>query len=172
MNFNQIDELIDQWWDQWRGHPTLDKIFYASSNLGDFSLIWHIVGGLAALPPGKKPNQALRFSALMGVESLIVNQLIKRQFNRSRPGSADDNVSKYQLREPITSSFPSGHASAAFCAATVLARQTRIGNIWFVPAAFISMSRVHVRLHHASDLVGGALIGSILGKLTHRFIGK
>jgi membrane-associated phospholipid phosphatase len=54
----------------------------------------------------------------------------------------------------------------------VLARQTRIGNIWFVPAAFISMSRVHVRLHHASDLAGGALIGSILGKLTHRFIGK
>ena len=150
----------------------VDRLFFGASNLGDFSLIWHIVGGLRALPPGRKPGSAIRFSTLLGIESLLVNQGIKRLFIRNRPGSADENTTKHQLREPVTSSFPSGHASAAFCASTVLANRSKFGSMWHLVAAVVSCSRIHVRLHHASDVTAGACLGFLLGKTRGRIVPK
>ena len=169
-NVDRIDKQIDQWWEHWRGRPTIDRLFYTASNLGDFSLIWYIVGGLRALPPGRRPKSAIRFSALMGIESLLVNQGIKRFFSRVRPAEATDNPTSHQLRQPVTSSFPSGHASAAFCASTFLARRSRLGPFWHVIAGALACSRIHVRLHHASDVAAGAAIGVILGKFAERFL--
>ncbi len=100
LRINEIDDQVDRWWERWRGVSSVDRLFYAASNLGDFSLIWHIVGGIRALPPGRRPRAAVGFSALMGFESLLVNQGIKRFFHRSRPGAASDNPTAHQLREP------------------------------------------------------------------------
>lgn len=172
VRINEIDDQVDQWWERWRGVPSVDRLFYAASNLGDFSLIWHIVGGIRALPPGRHPRSAVGFSALLGFESLLVNQGIKRFFQRSRPGAASDNSSVHQLREPLTSSFPSGHASAAFCASAVLARRSKLGKFWYLVAGVVSCSRVHVRLHHASDVAAGAAIGLLLGKAASRLLPK
>ena len=169
---DQLDKQVDQWWERWRGLPALDRLFFCASNLGDFSLIWHIVGGLRALPPGRKPGSAIRFSTLLGLESLLVNQGIKRFFSRNRPGSADENTTKHQLRQPITSSFPSGHASAAFCASTVLASRSKLGSMWHLAAAIVACSRIHVRLHHASDVGAGAFLGFLLGKTVGRIVSR
>ena len=169
---DQLDNQVDEWWERWRGIPMVDRLFFGASNLGDFSLIWHIVGGLRALPPGRKPGSAIRFSTLLGIESLLVNQGIKRLFVRNRPGSADENTTKHRLREPVTSSFPSGHASAAFCASTVLANRSKFGSMWHLVAAVVSCSRIHVRLHHASDVAAGACLGFLLGKTIGRIVPK
>jgi undecaprenyl-diphosphatase len=169
---DQIDKQIDQWWERWRGRPSIDRLFYTASNLGDFSLIWHIVGGLRSLPPGRRPRSAIRFSTLIGFESLLVNQGIKRFFDRVRPAEAADNSTSHQLREPVTSSFPSGHASAAFCASAFLSRRSSLGSFWHLIAGLVACSRIHVRLHHASDVAAGAGIGMILGKLAERLLPK
>ena len=71
---DDIDELVDQWWEQWRGNASLNRLFYAASNLGDFSLIWHIVGGLRGLKPGTRARSATYFSSLMAAESLLVTK--------------------------------------------------------------------------------------------------
>ena len=55
----------------------------------------------------------------------------------------------------MTSSFPSGHATAAFCAATLLGG----GAGWYALAAAVAATRVYVRLHHASDVLAGAAFG-------------
>jgi len=172
LRINDIDDQVDKWWERWRGVPSVDRLFYAASNLGDFSLIWHIVGGIRALPPGRRPRTALGFSALLGFESLVVNQGVKRLFKRGRPGVASDNPTTHQLREPVTSSFPSGHASAAFCASAVLARRSQLGKLWYLVAGVVSCSRIHVRLHHASDVVAGASIGLLLGKAVSKLLPK
>ncbi|MDP7068455.1 MAG: phosphatase PAP2 family protein [Acidimicrobiales bacterium] len=169
---DELDKQVDEWWERWRGVPAVDRLFFCASNLGDFSLIWHIVGGLRALPPGRNPGTAVRFSALMGFESLLINQGVKRFFLRSRPGSADDNATNHQLREPITSSFPSGHASAAFCASAVLARRSKLGSLWHLVAGVVACSRIHVRLHHASDVTAGACMGFLLGKVIGKLVPK
>ncbi len=84
---------------------------------------------------------------------------MKAAFNRVRPVDYADIVFRHGLRRPITSSFPSGHATAGFCAATLLG-----GGPWYVAAAAVAATRVYVRLHHASDVVAGAALGLALGR--------
>ena len=62
---------------------------------------------------------------------------------------------------PLTSSFPSGHASAAFCAAGLLSEGSRLEPAYYALAAVVAASRVHVKIHHASDVVAGAAVGTV-----------
>ena len=103
----------------------------------------------------------------MGIESLILNQGIKPFFKRERPTVKGDT--RFKIRKPRTSSFPSGHASSAFFAAVVLTRWSTWPAIatWFVFAIIVATSRVAVRIHHATDIFAGALIGSVMGLLVH-----
>jgi undecaprenyl-diphosphatase len=54
---------------------------------------------------------------------------------------------------------------AAFCAVTVMSRRgDRSGNaLLFAAATVVGVSRLHLRAHHASDVIGGAAIGVALG---------
>ena len=165
MNVAAFDRWADAGLERLRGNRFADKVFTAASALGDFSLIWHLVGATRGLTSDSHANQAFVFSALIGAESLIVNQGIKRLFRRTRPTEAGD--SRFPVRKPATSSFPSGHASAAFLAATVL---THWGGFawapaWFALAAIVAISRAYVRIHHPSDIIGGALVGLALGQV-------
>ena len=161
---------FDQWGERGlehlRGNKIADKVFTIASTLGDFSLLWHLVGATRGLTSESRANQAFVFSALIGIESLLVNQGIKRLFRRTRPTEAGD--SRYPVRKPATSSFPSGHASAAFFAASVLTYWS--GLAWapllFAVATVVGASRAFVRIHHASDIVGGAVVGLLLGQAT------
>ena len=161
--FEPFDQWADQQLERLRGNPLADKVFTTASELGDFSLIWHIVGASRGLLSERHAEQALVFSALIGAESLIVNQGIKRLFRRTRPTEAGDP--RYPVRKPSTSAFPSGHASAAFFAATVLTGWggKATAPLWFGLAGVVATSRAYVRIHHPSDVVGGAVVGVALG---------
>lgn len=163
---HRFDRRADAALERWRSrHHLLDRLFTAASHLGDFSLIWHIVGVTRGLTGESAANQAFVFSALIGLESLVVNQGIKRLFRRTRPTETGDP--RYQVRKPRTSSFPSGHASAAFFAATVLTHWTgwSWAPLWVAMALVVATSRAFVRIHHASDVVGGAVVGLALGQV-------
>ena len=110
----RFDAAFDAALEQLRGHPVSDRIFQAASALGDWSVIWELVGAAWGLTS----DRALRLAVLLGVESLIVNQGIKRLFKRKRPTLAGDP--RLPVRRTSTSSFPSGHASSGFFAATLL----------------------------------------------------
>ncbi len=75
------------------------------------------------------------------------------------------------VREPMTSSFPSGHSSAASFAATMLTAWDgkRLGAVWFTLAGIVGTSRAYVRIHHASDVVDGLVVGRLLGLIGRRF---
>ncbi len=161
----RFDSAIDQWWELLRGRKFADRLMYGASDVGEFSQLWHVLGAIRALAPSREASDALRFSALMTLESLVVNQGVKRLFSRRRPGTAAENQTAYRLRQPITSSFPSGHASAAFCAAVVLSRGSRLGPLYRLAAVIMAASRIHVRLHHASDVIAGAALGDAIGRI-------
>ena len=146
--------------------PTI-WLFTTATALGDFGILWHIVGIVRAVADTSRVKQALILSALMGVESLLLNQGIKPFFKRERPTVKGD--SRFKIRKPRTSSFPSGHASSAFFAAVVLTRWSSWPAItaWFVFAVIVATSRVAVRIHHATDIFAGALIGTAMGLLAH-----
>jgi membrane-associated phospholipid phosphatase len=163
-----FDELVDQRVDRLRGHPGLDRLMYGASEVGDWSLLWHVVGSGQALLPGRDPMSALRLSAILGVESLIVNGAIKSLFQRHRPVWEEDRPRPHQVRTPRSSSFPSGHASSAFAAAVVLGQGDPLWPVYGAMAATVASSRVYVKMHHASDVIAGAALGVGLGLLARR----
>ncbi len=163
----RFDDWADVHLDALRGVPFADRVASAASTLGDWSLIWHLTGALRGLTSERAARQAIELSALLGLESLIVNQGIKRLFRRERPLPAGDP--RYAQRTPSTSSFPSGHASAAFFAARILSGYSPRGAVaWYSLAVIVAASRPFVRIHHASDAVAGALVGAALAGLAQR----
>lgn len=161
----RVDELVDS-----VRHPALDHLFYALSSAADHSVLWHVIGGLQSVQ-ARSLAPARRLSKILGVESAITNGVVKSLFRRDRPHRDDepDEPLPYGMRIPITSSFPSGHATAAFCAATVLSEDGHAA-LWFSLAATVAASRVYVRMHHASDVVGGAMLGVALGGVLRRMV--
>ncbi|MDQ1468499.1 MAG: hypothetical protein QOH10_2914 [Actinomycetota bacterium] len=159
------DLAIDRRLDRVRG-PALDAIAYPLSSAADHSLLWDVCGTLTAIERGDDLGFATRFVAAMGLESLLTNGVVKTAFRRVRPAAYEDLVFSYGLRRPITSSFPSGHATAAFCAARLLGD----GAGWYTLAVAVASTRVYVRLHHASDVVAGAAFGLVLGSVLRRFV--
>ena len=163
-----FDGVADAWFDRWRGHPVVDRVLYGASALGDFSLLWHVAGAVEGVRGDER--KALTLAAALGVESVLVNGVVKSFFRRERP--VWEQHRHRQLRQPRSSSFPSGHATSAFMAATVLGagRSTPTKAAWYGVAGIVAASRVHVKIHHASDVVGGAAIGLGLGALVRRLL--
>ena len=151
-----------------RGRPAVDRLMYSVTELADFSLIWHLLAAVRGLRSEADAADAVRVSAVLGIESTVVNAGLKQLFKRKRP--IPDFERPHHLRIPLTTSFPSGHASAAMCAATLLSdgrgRAATVG--WFGLAGLVAASRVHVKIHHASDVVGGAVVGLAVGQVAKR----
>ena len=162
LSASALDVRVDELWESLRGNPVLDRVFYAASELGDFSLLWHTVGWTRALVRPDGLREAAFLSAGLGAESAIVNGALKALFRRERPSPGDDHP--HRVRTPKTSSFPSGHASSAMFAATVLGTDSRAAPFYFAVAAVVATSRIHVRMHHATDVAAGAAVGIALGR--------
>lgn len=171
MNIARLDDAFDRALEPVRRNTALRGAFSLLSRAGEFSLIWHAVVWTRAIGSSDRAREALIFSILLGVESLVVNQGLKRIFRRSRPTSSGD--ARFNVRTPVTSSFPSGHSSSAFFAAVILSglAPAAWAVAFFVLAVGVALSRVMVRLHHLSDIVGGAFVGTALGLLAAPLVG-
>ena len=165
---DRFDDIVDRAWGRaLRDRPAVDRVFYLASELGDFSLIWHIIGTAQGLRSDRDADATVRLAAVLLVESLVVNQGIKRLVNRPRPQPTEPRP--HDLRKPLTSSFPSGHASSAFTAAGVLgAHDPALRPLYYAIAAVVATSRVHVQIHHASDVIAGAAVGAVFARLALR----
>lgn len=158
-----FDEAGDRVLEPLRNHRATNALFGFASKVGDFSVVWHVVGLVRAIGSVDRLQQALALSIALGFESLIVNQGIKKLFKRERPTTSGDH--RFDVRTPSTSSFPSGHASSATFAAIVLTSFTGFPLVllWAGIALVVALSRVVVRIHHLSDIVGGIVTGALLG---------
>jgi undecaprenyl-diphosphatase len=166
----QFDQWADEALERVRGHRVADTVFTTATALGDFSLIWHITNVARGLTSERRAAQVPALALALGVESLIVNQGLKRVFGRTRP--TVDGDPRYPVRRPLTSSFPSGHASAAAFNAVVLTAWDgrRSAPLWWTLASVVGVSRAYVRIHHASDVVAGMAVGAVLGVVAQRVL--
>ncbi|HVL28309.1 MAG TPA: phosphatase PAP2 family protein [Acidimicrobiales bacterium] len=157
----RFDLAADSAFERLRGNRTADRVFYAASELGDFSLVWLLLAAARGLRSERDEKAAVRVAVAAAAESALVNGLVKSLFRRTRPPW--DVVRPHRLRRPLTSSFPSGHASAAVSNAILLSEDDPLWPAYVAVAAVVASSRVYVKIHHASDVLAGAGLGVVLG---------
>jgi membrane-associated phospholipid phosphatase len=83
-----------------------------------------------------------------------VNQALKVAVRRRRPADA-------RARTMSNLSFPSAHATTAFCGARMYAR---LGLPLYPLAIALAASRLYLRVHHPSDVVAGAALGTAIAR--------
>ncbi len=165
---DRIDASVDAWWERrLRGRPALDRLFYGASEAANHSRLWHALG-IAQAAARRDKRCAVELSLVLAADSAVVNGGLKSLFRRTRPQHTATRP--HRLRQPLTSSFPSGHASAAVVAAALLSRRSRFTPVWFGLALVVSLSRIHVRLHHASDVAAGMTAGALLASAARRIL--
>lgn len=154
-----IDEAVDAAFEPLRGRPGIDRAAAVISNLADYGLIWVLLAGVKARRRGPDRRRAVVALGVAGFSSLIVNRVVKQAVERQRP---DEHLAA-AVRTPTSSSFPSGHTLAAYCTAFILGDSDAetAANVAFASA--VAASRIHLRAHHPTDVLGGAVIGSVLG---------
>ncbi len=165
---DRLDVKIDAWWDKHlRGRRSVDRFCYAMSEAANHSKLWYTLG-IAQAVARRDKRCAVELGLVMGAESAVVNGVLKSLFRRTRPEQTGPRP--HRLRQPLTSSFPSGHASAAMVAAAMLSRRSRYAPLWYGLALVVAASRIHVRIHHASDVAAGMAVGAVLASAAKRVL--
>lgn len=139
----------------------LDPIVAVYTKLGDAG-IFFIALSLAMLlyRPTRKAGALALGAMLMGL--LVTNLTIKPLISRPRPWLDWPIVPLVTENDP--NSFPSGHTCAAFAAGLSWARALpwKWGKAAAVVlAVLMGLSRLYVGVHYPSDVLVGALIGSL-----------
>ncbi len=161
-----FDATIDAAFEPLRGRPRVDRAAAVVSNLADYGIVWVLLALLKGRRRGPDRRRAVTALAAAGLGSLAVVRASKTVVARQRPAEHLEAL----VRTPTSSSFPSGHTLAAFCTAFVLS-DTGSETAAFVGfAGAVAASRVHLRAHHPSDVLGGAVIGSMLGLVLHPMV--
>ncbi len=120
------------------------------------------MGGLnlASGDQGHSLEVAAESTAFTGLFTTILKVSVRRK----RPGGGS------------RTSFPSGHASASFAAATFLARTLEdalpgpfqwSGYLFYIPAVVVGFNRVEGNRHFPTDVAAGALLGTLVTNLVY-----
>jgi undecaprenyl-diphosphatase len=165
-----FDDAVDALFEPLRGRPGLDIGARVLSNLADYGAVWAALAGAKGRRRGPRRRRATVSLAVAGFSSLGVNAAVKAVVKRQRPPESPSTDGGLPVRTPTSTSFPSGHTLAAFCTAVVLAESPAEAAAYLGFATAVAASRVHLRAHHASDVVGGAVIGAALGSLGRRLL--
>ena len=89
---------------------------------------------------------------------------IKQAVDRPRPPLDDPARVDAVIALPSSASFPSGHATTAFAAATAAAvLMPRLRWPFLALAALVALSRVYLGVHFVLDILAGALLGTLIG---------
>jgi undecaprenyl-diphosphatase len=151
---------------QLTGQPWLDTLMVTLSWLGDNGLVWCAMA-VILLARSKTRYSGLICAVALLFSLLLCNLLIKNLVARPRPY---DILAWLQPLVPLLSefSFPSGHASSSFAAASAIAL-TSMNRKWHIPvytlATLISFSRLYVGVHYPSDVLAGLFLGLFCGYL-------
>ena len=136
------------------GHtPEAERVVRAFSRTGEHGLLWIVPGLLAG---GRWRRAALRVAG-----AYVANQLVKVAVPRSRPrlDGLPPLISVHSDR-----SFPSAHSTTSFAGARLYARLGLPAALVYAVAGAMAASRVWLGVHHPSDVLAGAALGTLVAR--------
>ena len=146
-----------------RGHSEVsDRVVQGLGIFGELGSGWAVIGlGGAAL--NSQDRERWLVAATVAPVAILVNYAIKVTIGRERP-LIDDHPPL--ARAPSKLSFPSAHSTSALAAATVIGRVAPDTRPFVFPlAAAICIGRPYLGMHYPSDVLAGAILGTILGRI-------
>ena len=154
--------------------PWLDVVLPRLSRAADHALLWHGTAGVLALAGGEDGRRAaVRGVGSLAVTSAIVNLAIKRAVRRPRPELRVVPRGRRLAVQPLTTSFPSGHAaSAAAFAVAVGGERPALAPVLGVAGAAVAYSRVYVGVHYPGDVVAGVAVGAGVALAARRLLAR
>jgi undecaprenyl-diphosphatase len=110
--------------------------------------------------------------------SMLLSFVLKRVFRRLRPPLQKGDFGYKLIKDP---SFPSGHSLTSFCFWTMVPFSAAMTNSSGAMVALLAIiaaltilltgaSRIYLRVHFPSDVVGGFVIGAIWSSVCLLFL--
>ncbi|HEX4936424.1 MAG TPA: phosphatase PAP2 family protein [Gemmatimonadaceae bacterium] len=139
---------------------TVGSLLWAGGKVAGHDVLEHV---------GMESTQAVMLS---GALTIGIKGLVGRSRPNAAPGDADEYRPGRGFFDARSSSFPSGHTSAAFALATVLSRELSgryPSRKWLIRSALYGMAgtvgvaRMYQNAHWPSDVVTGAALGTLSG---------
>ena len=127
-------------------------------------LIWIMFASLFYLyfSDGKIKKEQVLHAIFAFFLAWIIANLIKIIFPTVRPFEVNGQIA-HTLFANSDGAFPSGHSAAAFAlAVTVWFHDKKVGVIYLLTALIVGISRVLGNVHYPIDILGGAILGSLV----------
>lgn len=153
--------------DYLHGCDFINQLAKIISIISDNGYIWIALGLFLMI--FKKTRKA-GFVTLCGVlATLLVNTIVlKNVFARPRPFVENSDfvtfLNSIGMSLPLDNSFPSGHTFVSFCCSAILVLELR--KKWgfiYILSSCIALSRIFLCVHYPTDVLAGALIGTLVG---------
>ena len=150
--------------------PIGDALMCFITSLGNVGAIWIVLAVvLIAIPKTRKSG--IIVAAALIIDAVLCSGILKNVFCRIRPFDVNTAI-QVLITKPRDFSFPSGHTSASFAAATALylAKERKLFILTLVLACLIAFSRMYLYVHYPTDVLGGLILGLIAGYLGSRLV--
>ncbi len=160
----RLDEQALRWIAETLRVPFMDRFMVFYTSLGNGGWIFIVLGVLMLL--ARKTRKAGASSLVAMLIGLVVTNLtLKPLVSRPRPWVVMEDFVTLVTSSDLNS-FPSGHTCAAFAFAVALC--VTLPQKWAKAAALIAaslmgVSRLYVGVHFPSDVLAGALVGTLCG---------
>ncbi len=145
----------------------LNKMMIFFTNLGDAGIVW-ILLAIVLLCFKKTRKCGLLILIAMGIGLIIGNGLIKNVVKRARPCWLDSSI-PLLIKKPLDYSFPSGHTLASFEAfVMIFLHNKKWGIVSGLLAVLIAFSRLYLFVHFPTDVLAGAILGTVISIVTYK----
>lgn len=158
----QLDGNLLVWIQSFLVRDIFTPFFTFLTRIGDAGAVWIILSVILMVPKKTRQVGIMALIALIG--SFIINNVIlKNLIARTRPYDVVSGV-KLLIERQSDFSFPSGHTGSSFAVAVVLYKELpkKYGVPALMLATLIGLSRIYLGVHYPSDVMCGALFGSLI----------
>jgi undecaprenyl-diphosphatase len=146
------------------GHDGVEDPLTAYVNAAEVLFLVMLVLALL-VPQLRRAAVAAGLSAGLG---LAVAQVVARLVDRPRPFVAHPAAVHLFARHAADAGFPSDHTTAAFAIGAALVLRHRVwGTVVLVAAALLAVGRVGMGVHYPSDVLAGAVLGTLTALTLH-----